>query len=534
MKTNASRSLVPWGKAVKRGMRLLLALSLLLPLLPASTAEAGSSSERIDPHLARIADANPGGTVRVIVQGYNPGGEVAAELDRRGGKSKKALPLINAFTVDIPAGQVRALAKYPKVKWVTVDAPMSATASADNLATVYPLSVEADRVWTGSTPFTGSGVGVAVIDSGIARSSDFSGARGKNRILAEVAVRDGGNSTADGYGHGTHVAGIIGSNGTGSKGKYVGIAPDANLVNVKVSDDRGTVYASDVIEGIGWVLQNRAKYKIRVLNLSLVSSFPESYLTSPLDAAVEMAWLSGIAVVVSAGNSGASDMLYPPANDPFVITVGAVDTNGTAGIADDSVTPWSSHGTTQDGFSKPEVVAPGRKIVSDLASRGAVLAKELPDRIVDHNYLRLSGTSMAAPVVSGIAALAFQAHPAWTPDQMKSALMGTARPLNSAASGKGEVDALAVVRMANPGYANNGLTPNRDVAGVLAGLGFNSATWNSATWNSATWNSATWNSATWNSATWNSATWNSATWNSATWNSATWNSDVALNSTFPD
>ena len=253
-----------------------------------------------------------------------------------------------------------------------------------------------------------------------------------------------------------------------------------------------------MIDGLEWAIQNRSTYNIRVVNLSLVSSMPESYLSSPLDAAVEAAWLSGIVVVVSAGNSGADSMLYPPANDPLAITVGAVDNNDTAAVADDVIPSWSSYGQTQDGISKPEVSAPGRKIVSNLASMSEVLAKELPDRIVDGRFFRLSGTSMAAPVVSGIAALVLQAHPDWTPDQVKSALMSTARPLASPGAGKGEVDALAAVSMTSPGYANQGIPLNVAISALVGSSNFNSASWNSASWNSASWNSASWNSASWN------------------------------------
>ena len=144
--------------------------------------------------------------------------------------------------------------------------------------------------------------------------------------------------------------------------------------------------------------------------------------------------------------------------------------------------------------------APGRKIVSNLASMSEVLAKELPDRIVDGRFFRLSGTSMAAPVVSGIAALVLQAHPDWTPDQVKSALMSTARPLASPGAGKGEVDALAAVSMTSPGYANQGIPLNVAISALVGSSNFNSASWNSASWNSASWNSASWNSASWNSA----------------------------------
>ena len=184
------------------------------------------------------------------------------------------------------------------------------------------------------------------------------------------------------------------------------------------------------------------------MNLSLVSSVAESYKTSPLAAAVERAWFNGILVVVAAGNAGPDTLLYPPANDPFVITVGASDMMGTvAANTDDTVAPWSSYGTTQDGFSKPEVVAPGRRIVAPLTSANSNLALAMSARIKDGSYIWLSGTSMAAPMVSGIGALAFQAHPEWTNDQFKWLLMQKARrPAQGLpGSGNGAVNAVPVV-----------------------------------------------------------------------------------------
>lgn len=455
-----------------------------------------------------MANENPNETVRVIVQGLRPGVDLGAEVEREGGKNGKALSLVKGFSAEMPAAKALELAENPDVKWVSIDAPMVPAAKVDDggiqvdrLATVYPLAVEADKVWNGPAHLTGAGVNVALLDSGITGLDHAQGAaQAANKSLEqtlETSVNFDTHTTSfdrDGYGHGTHVAGIIANDGTDSQGRYIGIAPGAGLVNVKVSDDKGMAYVSEVISGLDWAIQNKSTYNIRVVNLSLVSTVPESYRTSPLDAAVESAWLAGIVVVVSSGNSGAESMLYSPANDPFVITVGAVDTNGTAGVSDDVIPSWSSYGKTQDGFSKPEVAAPGRKTVSNLASRGAVLAKELPDRIVDGHFFRLSGPSMAAPVVSGIAALVLQAHPNWTPDQVKAALMATARPLASQGSGKGEVNALAAVSMASPGYANQDVPLNIAVSALVGTPTFNSASWNSASWNSASWNSASWNS----------------------------------------
>ena len=192
-------------------------------------------------------------------------------------------------------------------------------------------------------------------------------------------------------------------------------SPAVQACHLRVADNLGNAYLSDVIEAIQWAVQNQAAYNIKVLNLSLVSQVPEPYTVSPLDAACEVAWLSGITVVVSEGNSGADSAYFPPANDPFVISVGAVDTAGTVGVSDDTIPQWSGYGVTQTGQSKPEIVAPGRQIVSDLSAGDSVLGRLYKDRIVNSKYLRLSGTSMAAPMVSGAAALLRRRIPSGRP-----------------------------------------------------------------------------------------------------------------------
>jgi serine protease AprX len=194
--------------------------------------------------------------------------------------------------------------------------------------------------------------------------------------------------------------------------------------------------------------------------------------------------------------------------------------------------PWSSYGVTQDGHAKPDVVAPGRYITSTLAGSGSVLAQQFPDRIVDGTYLWLSGTSMAAAVVSGLSALAFEQHPEWTNDQVKWLLLNTSTRLGATRShpagypgqGAGEVDAKAVVLYnATPKYANQGVAISAQLVGPNGATTYSntsSSTWSSSTWSSSTWSSSTWSSSTWSSSTWSSSTWSSSTWSSSTWSSA--------------
>jgi serine protease AprX len=292
-------------------------------------------------------------------------------------------------------------------------------------------AIFANRAWSRAT---GRGVGVAVIDTGIAGDLvDFQtpGWQG-SRVIASAVTNPCATDANDHYGHGTHVAGLIGGNSLlyppdqAAFSKYMGVAPRANLVSVKVSDDDGNTTVLDVIYGIQFAVDNKSAYNIRVINLSLSSATAESYGTDPLDAAAEQAWNSGITVVAAAGNEAQTSdgVTFSPANDPWVITVGALDDKGTMTRLDDALAPWSSHGLTQDGVRKPEVLAPGVGLVSTLAPNSD-FAHQCPACVVDGRYFRAGGTSMATGVVSGAAALLLEAHPSWKPAQVKGALQAT-------------------------------------------------------------------------------------------------------------
>src|SRR3954471_12805284 len=239
-------------------------------------------------------------------------------------------------------------------------------------------------------------------------------------------------TATDVYEHGTHVAGLVAGNGRVLPtddplySRYIGTAPKADLVSIKASDDHGRSSLIDVIAGLQFAVDHARDYDIRVVNLSLTSMQSLSYRVDPLDAAVEAAWFHGLVVVAAAGNRGADAdaVSYAPGNDPYAITVGAVDDRGTKDTLDDTLAPWSSRGVTQDGFTKPDLVAPGAHIVAPLAP-GSDFASACPACLVDGRYFKLSGTSMAAPIVAGIAADLLSAHPAWKPEDVKGALLQT-------------------------------------------------------------------------------------------------------------
>ena len=265
------------------------------------------------------------------------------------------------------------------------------------------------------------------------------------------------NSPGDGYGHGTFVAGIA----AGSAPGYAGAAPKANLVSIDVMNDQGQANVTDVIKACDYILANKTKYNIKVANFSLHSVNRASVLFDPLDQAVEKLWLSGVVVVAASGNYGtagkASGVNFAPGNDPFVITVGAADIGTSVKAGDDTVAPWSAYGYTPDGFSKPDVGAPGRYMVGPVPV-GSVLTQIKAANVVSPGYMQLSGTSFAAPIVSAAAAMMVAKHPDWSPDQIKGALMVTATPELATAPGSlgvGDVD-LAKLRT----YAKTPPNPN--------------------------------------------------------------------------
>ena len=398
------------------------------------------------------------------------------------------------------------------------------------VGSAYREVVGAEALWQ-ETGLDGKGITVAVVDSGISDHIDLhqeannaNQAADSSSRISDSVVFGGYGSPMDEYEHGTHVAGIIAGNGNASKGEYKGIASGVNLLNVRVSNEYGLTYVSDVIDSLQWVYENKDVYNIRIVNLSLTSTAPESYHTSPLDAAVEILWFNGITVVVAAGNNGTADgpvTIYPPANDPFVITVGAVEDRGTPELDDDFVGTFSAYGTTESGFAKPELIAPGRNLISLLASADATAYKYHPKHRVDDFYFRMSGTSMSAPVVSGAIALLLQDEPDLTPDQVKYRLMATANQnwsgYDAAKAGAGTVDAYAAVYSDTSDSANQGIIPSYMLSTGEGGVDFDSVGWNSVGWNSVGWNSVGWNSVGWNSVGWNSVGWNSVGWNTSTW-----------------
>ena len=504
-----------------RIVQFLLVSVLILGAFGTATPQEARQAQA-HPLLLELASENPGQTVRVIVQ-KTPGAQgVEALATELGGKVTQDLSIINAFAAEMDGQAAVSLSRAESVRWVSPDAAMlqpsycSQCIVTNNLANTYIQSINADKVWNRSPYIQGNGVGIAIVDSGINPSGDFYTVMGVNRQVANVRFNtDYNQNTSDGYGHGTHVASVAGGDGSDSNGLYIGVAPMANIINVKVSNDDGSAMMVNVIQGLQWVLEHKDTYNIRVVNLSLNSTVAESYHTSPLDAAIEILWFNQIVVVTSAGNYG-NGAIYPPANDPFVITVGATDDKGTDTLADDSITSFSAYGTTSDGFTKPDLVAPGKDIIARLVNTNMGMAGEHPENLVGNQYFRMSGTSASAPMVSGAVAMLLQDEPNLTPDQVKYRLMATANHVwpgyNATTAGAGYLDVLLAVQTNTTESANTGIMPSQ-----LLYTGTDPITWDSVGWNSVGWNSVGWNSVGWNSVGWNSVGWNSVGWNSDYW-----------------
>jgi serine protease AprX len=495
--------------------RLLVAVLVLATVsvggqVPAYSA--GPPAAEVDRPLRDFRAQHPHAMVHVLVQSRQPA-EALQAVSRSTGRVAKALPHMGAVAATVSADQLDVLASQPGVTRVALDPVMRAVDGSyewDKPTSVFASTIGAPALWASGT--RGSGVAIAVLDSGVQQHADFGT---PSRLIVNMRFNQGASSASDQYGHGTWVAGIAAGAGTASGGAYMGVAPAASIVNLKVSDDAGEAHASDVLQALGWVSEHHAAYNIRVVNLSFVSSLAEGYATNLLDAAVEMVWHNGVAVVVSAGNLGANTEQFAPANDPYVITVGASDDRGTPWKWDDTLAWFSSFGTTQDGFNKPDLVAPGRHIIGPLASSGAILAREFPTKVIQPQYIQLSGTSAAAPVVSGAVALLAQTQPQLTPDQVKWLVIHTARPRGPGA-GAGELDvAEAAETRGGVPRANLGLTPNRLVGlAYLAATGQSNVSWDSVSWDSVSWDSVSWDSVSWDSVSWDSVSWDSVSWDS--------------------
>jgi len=508
---------------------LIALAALAAPLAAAGAPPAGKAggpgtSAFLPASLRAAAQANPDEALAVIVQGTDGkdsdgvAADVAAETAQDGGKAKglkRRFASISGVAAELTGKQVLKLAARKGIFAITEDSGMRLAGYSNDQD--WPSVSGVTKFWSPQTsklPYPT----IAIVDSGIdASRPDFGG-----RVIQQVTMTSlTPNSPGDGRGHGTFVASIAAGQADG----HTGAVPRAKLVSLDVMDDSGMALTSDVIAACDWIVKNKDTYGIRVANFSLHSSQPSSFRYDPLDKAVEKLWFSGVVVVAAAGNYAVngqeSRVAYAPANDPFVLTVGATDINGTGVIVDDFNAPWSAYGYTYDGFAKPEISAPGRYLIGAVP-QGSTMALERPDRIVAPGYMRMSGTSFAAPIVSGAAAGLLALNPGWTPDQVKGALMVSANPVEGGAPlsyGIGQVSVLNAMKVTKPPNPNLALDRFLVVDFPCGGSipAFDSVSWSAAAEESASWDAASWNDASWDAASWDAASWNAASSSDASW-----------------
>ncbi|MFZ5916953.1 MAG: S8 family peptidase [Chloroflexota bacterium] len=497
----------------KRITSLLLGLALALLLVLAGSAPifwvepAALTTDRVDPAVIAAIEAGDN-TLSIIVQASGGTANLKQAVLKAGGQVEADFWIIDSVLTTLSVTAIQRLAADPAVQYIALnrdtrasDLPPAILPTVDNSpadeATVHdidlkkglvsvryphPLDLGIDQVHAQNV--LGRGVTIAFLDTGLSTQGIlglFIKAGFPNRFVGQVDLmakkpRLKANGS-DPNGHGTHVTGLVWNIFRDrDSGTFMGSAPGARILMLRVLDKEGQGNYEDAIEAIQWAIEHKNQHNIRVMNLSLYAEATCPYWADPLDRAVEAAWQAGIVVVVAAGNSGPNPFsMSVPGNDPYVITVGALDGKETAGnLADDTLTEYSSAGPTLDLFVKPDVVAPGHKLVSFLAP-GSKFARERADRKRSEHWFVMNGTSTATPLVSGIAALILEQHPGLSPDEVKYRLTASAAAALDPATGEpvysiwqqgaGRAWAPEAVFGDHAGAANAGLNIDKDLAG---------------------------------------------------------------------
>jgi serine protease AprX len=545
------------------------------------------------PAMAAPATPSSADRVSVIVQELpNSGDRPEKAVVALGGTVDGSFEVIDGFTATVPGNRLNALRAVPGVTSVTENAKVTLTsAEVDSQAGLNGSMQRITHEMTGASAmwdagYTGAGVDVAVIDSGVVPVDGLRTA-GKvvngpdlsfeSQVCTTAGCTDSPVAHLDTYGHGTHMAGIIagrddatpGTVTSATSGSFTGVAPDARIVSVKVADAQGRTDVSQAIAAIDWVIQHKDAngLNIRVLNMSFGTDGVQQYQLDPLAFAAEQAWHKGIVVVVAAGNTGyGSVKLNNPAYDPFVIAVGGSDGRGTATTADDIVGSWSTSG---DGQRNPDVVAPGQSVVS-LRVPNSQLDAAHPEGRTGERFFRGTGTSQASAVVAGAAALLLEQRPELTPDQVKALLTGTAKALPSGdrkAQGNGLIDLAAASAAATPNAVQTweratgtgSLDKSRGTAivkhkgkelrgetdftgkkwdapkfakmlkkaaegkGPLKGaVSASGLSWSGLSWSGLSWSGLSWSGLSWSGLSWSGLSWSGLSWSGLSWSGLSW------------
>jgi subtilisin family serine protease len=550
-----------WGHP-KKGRLLKALLGLAVILLGTAPASA-------------VAGRPTGRTASVIVREL-PGAGDAPEraVARMGGRVGAHLGIIDGFVAEVPLSHLAILRSVTGVHSVTLDAKVRLLDDHDDddgddddhkgrrwssSYTMAPYETKAWKFW--QRGYTGQGVDVAMVDSGVVPVDGLT-VPGKVINGADLSFESQAENLRymDTFGHGTHMAGIIAGYDEGAPlrnkrrgDEFVGMAPGARLLSVKVADAGGATDVSQVIAAIDWVVQHRSDngMNIRVLNLSFGTDGTQSYLLDPLTHAAEVAWRQGVVVVVAAGNEAyGSTKLNNPAYDPYVLAVGGAD--------DDEVGDFSSCGNSS---RHPDLVAPGKSILS-LRAPGSHIDQTHPEARVGTRFFKGTGTSQAAAVVSGAAALLIDQRPSITPDQVKALLMDTAKRLRgeyALCQGEGMLNLKSALKARTPvalqgwpvstglgtleearGSAHvldDGvpLTGERDIFGnawdgkswsmaSAAGISWQGGLWGGKSWSGDAWSANSWAGKSWSAVTWEGTSWASKSWSDSSWESKSWSS----------
>jgi serine protease AprX len=542
--------------APRRLSALLFAavLSASFFVVPASAAPA---PVRLDDEVSqRLQTTAASDRIPVIIEGASDSGSQTSGASRAqraesrvrsgGGHVTGASALLGATVAELTPAEIRILAADPSVSRIHFDSIVSTSAvgAADASPSgptpiVFQQTIGAPDAWKSGD--TGQGVTVAVLDTGIDNNNSAFGAR----VKARVDFIDPANpAQGDPAGHGTHVAGIIAA---GRNAPSPGIAPDANLVSVRVLDANGSSRLSTVIHGLEWVVAHKSALGIRVVVMALGAPAVSGYRTDPLAAAAELAWQSGLVLVTAAGNAGpGAGTIQTPGIDPLVLTVGASDDSGTASVSDDTLPSWSSVGPTPDRLAKPDLVAPGRKIVS-VRVPGSTLDLLSPTHVEGPTTIRFSGTSEAAAVAAGAAALLIHQRPELSPDQTKALLVSAARPLNgvsSAAQGGGLINVSRALAARTPHVTRPHLPPADGVIRALLpmlkldfgnvqsdgqgdnaqsdGVNGDHVNWDHVNWDHVNWDHVNWDHVNWDHVNWDNVNWDNVLWDHVNWDHVGW------------
>jgi serine protease AprX len=521
------RSNALWGKGGRGFVTTVLALALAVPLT--ATAGGGSNSGpgnglaagHVSQQLKETAKSHPNELVPVIVQmDATVSGDDARRAEKEMRKLGRKLGLINAFTGEIRAQDLEKLERIRGLT-VTLDAPI--TKAGGLLSGGYT----SNQLWTHETGVNKLWGGpqapaIAIVDSGIDKSHPSFG--GGSRIVARQVFGSASDGSLDGRGHGTFVASIAAGEAAG----YAGAAPNANLVDLDVMDDRGAGRTSDVIAAAEWIYKNHEALNIRVANFSLHSGAINHFWLDPLNVAVEKLWFSGVVVVAAAGNygvaGGPSGVRHAPGSDPFVITVGSIDIGGTAGIGNDTRPSFSAYGRTPDGFWKPEICAPGRYMVGAIPM-GSTLAAEKAANIKSPGWIELSGTSFAAPVISGLAAQILARSPGLTADQVKGNVMRRSRAVPQAEAmscGVGQINGTRSALFDGAANPNKALSAFVKMAADGSGPVFDAVSWTDVSWSDVSWDAVSWSDVSWSDVSWDAVSWSDVSWTDVSWSDVSW------------